>query len=188
LAFRVYAFYFPHLKDKEGAAQLPCQFVDETDPHDVVFFWFNPETLVESQGDAGVPWMAGWIGAMAVQSRPVWVGMPPQFRDGGIAKDVAAWINVSMAYNSAPIDALSTLLRKQFIGLPYVEYLRTPHWQEVREAALKTADYRCQVCYSPEKVQVHHRTYDRRGRELPSDVTVLCADCHGRFHDKLPKE
>jgi hypothetical protein len=188
MAFRIYAFRYPEISERDGAAELPCLFVGETDLPDVVFFWVNLDSITEAMGERGVAWIAGWIGAMAVQPVPVWIGMPPRYKDGLIAEDFANWRNVTMAFNGDPVDALATLLRKRFIGMPYADYLQTPHWQEVREAALKAADYRCQVCYSPEKVHVHHRTYDRRGHELPSDVTVLCADCHGRFHDKLPKE
>jgi hypothetical protein len=66
--------------------------------------------------------------------------------------------------------------------MPYAEYLQTEHWQQVRQAALTRAEYRCQVCNSPYHLQVHHRTYERRGEERDTDLTVLCDTCHGRFH------
>lgn len=66
--------------------------------------------------------------------------------------------------------------------MPYDQYLRTEHWQSVRRAALARADYRCQICNSPKNLEVHHRTYERRGAERDNDVTVLCDKCHGRFH------
>lgn len=69
--------------------------------------------------------------------------------------------------------------------LPYQEYLRTDHWQGVRKNALKDADYRCQICNASTTLHVHHRTYERRGEEVPSDVIALCAECHKHFHDKL---
>jgi hypothetical protein len=79
-----------------------------------------------------------------------------------------------MAYSSAE-------LRK----LPYAEYLKTPHWQRLRERALVSAGYRCQVCNSGQgPLNVHHRTYERRGRELPSDLIVLCEKCHSLFHSQ----
>jgi 5-methylcytosine-specific restriction endonuclease McrA len=68
-------------------------------------------------------------------------------------------------------------------AIPYREYLQTDHWRETREYALIRADYRCQVCNSSAGLHVHHRTYARRGEELPSDVIVLCADCHKLFHE-----
>lgn len=65
----------------------------------------------------------------------------------------------------------------------YAEYLRTPHWLATRKVALERAERRCQVCNGSKLLQVHHRTYERIGAELPGDLTVLCDDCHGVFHD-----
>jgi 5-methylcytosine-specific restriction endonuclease McrA len=66
--------------------------------------------------------------------------------------------------------------------IAYNEYLNSPHWHLVRAAAIVKADCRCQLCNSPDNLQVHHRTYERRGKEKLSDVTVLCRDCHRKFH------
>jgi len=69
--------------------------------------------------------------------------------------------------------------------MPYKEYLKTEHWQEVRKAALKKAGYKCALCGSTEHLNVHHRTYENRGDEDIKDVIVLCQNCHAKFHDKL---
>jgi hypothetical protein len=188
MAFRVFPFRFEDFGAKPGASVLPCEFVGEHDAYDAFFIWLNPERLTEVLGDEGVPWMMTWVGAIAGTGAPVWIVSPPQYKGSGVIAAAEDWLSVRVVFNADPVEGLATLLRKHFIGMPYAEYLKTPHWQEVRESALKAADYRCQVCYSPDRLHVHHRTYDRRGRELLSDLTVLCADCHGRFHDKLPKE
>lgn len=65
----------------------------------------------------------------------------------------------------------------------YTEYLRSPHWQQVRRAAIDRAGYRCQICNNPHRLQVHHRTYERKGHELPEDLIVLCDRCHAKFHE-----
>jgi 5-methylcytosine-specific restriction endonuclease McrA len=78
---------------------------------------------------------------------------------------------------------------QQLRTMPYSEYLRTPEWDETRRAALKRARYRCQVCNRGQTVlDVHHRTYERRGDELARDLIVLCRDCHRTFHagGKMP--
>lgn len=67
--------------------------------------------------------------------------------------------------------------------MPYREYLQTPEWQETRRAALKRAHFRCQVCAAGGVLNVHHRTYVRRGFEHNGDLIVLCAPCHHIFHD-----
>ncbi len=67
--------------------------------------------------------------------------------------------------------------------MPYEEYLQTPHWKRKREDKLRAVGYRCQVCHRGGRtLEVHHRTYDRRGEELDQDLTVLCRACHTTFH------
>jgi hypothetical protein len=65
----------------------------------------------------------------------------------------------------------------------YAEYLRSPGWKARRKLALSAARHRCQVCNGKRKLQVHHRTYERIGRERPDDLVVLCNACHALFHD-----
>lgn len=67
-------------------------------------------------------------------------------------------------------------------AMPYSEYLQTPHWQGVKNAALQRADHHCQLCGGEDHLQVHHNNYERRGYERNSDVIVLCSSCHRRFH------
>lgn len=64
----------------------------------------------------------------------------------------------------------------------YVVYLQSDHWQTTRKAALARALHRCQVCNRDKNLDVHHRTYERVGREDAADLTVLCRDCHSLFH------
>lgn len=67
--------------------------------------------------------------------------------------------------------------------MPYPLYLQTQEWQERRAAHLKAAYYRCQVCNAGNaELNVHHRTYARRGREWFKDLLVLCRACHTLFH------
>lgn len=68
--------------------------------------------------------------------------------------------------------------------MQYKEYLQTEEWQETRRQALKRADFKCQLCNGRGLLDVHHRTYERRGYENAKDLIVLCRDCHSKFHDK----
>jgi hypothetical protein len=80
--------------------------------------------------------------------------------------------------------AYKTARAKIYRSMPYPEYLTTEHWQTMREKALERADHRCQVCNtSLGSLHVHHRTYERRGRESLRDLIVLCNDCHRTFHE-----
>lgn len=69
----------------------------------------------------------------------------------------------------------------------YHDYLRSPEWQIRRQWMLALAHNACQFCNATDRLQVHHRTYERLGEELPADLTVLCDDCHARHHQKLPE-
>ena len=72
----------------------------------------------------------------------------------------------------------------QLKHIPYHQYLQTPEWKARRQKHLKSAGYRCQVCNSSNQpLDVHHRTYERRGQEYFTDLTVLCRECHGTFHE-----
>lgn len=71
----------------------------------------------------------------------------------------------------------------------YADYLLSKHWQRTRARALYMAQNRCQspLCWlqrSPaqHRVEVHHLTYERLGREWADDLIVLCVECHRRQH------
>jgi 5-methylcytosine-specific restriction endonuclease McrA len=69
--------------------------------------------------------------------------------------------------------------------MPYRLYLQTPEWAERAERARARAGYCCWLCNASVPLQVHHRTYERRGAELDSDLIALCPTCHGLFHEWL---
>jgi 5-methylcytosine-specific restriction endonuclease McrA len=73
----------------------------------------------------------------------------------------------------------------------YGEYLSSDRWREKRIEALKAAGYKCSRCGTHgarggSGLQVHHRTYERLGEELPDDLQVLCRRCHQAAHGKPP--
>ena len=47
------------------------------------------------------------------------------------------------------------------LSAEYLDYLSSPEWRDRREQALWRAHNRCQLCDSPEHLDVHHRTYKR---------------------------
>jgi hypothetical protein len=74
--------------------------------------------------------------------------------------------------------------RSELRAMPYAEYLRTAEWQRRRHLARVRAGQRCQVCNGTERLEVHHRTYERRGAERDDDLFVLCERCHGHYHER----
>jgi hypothetical protein len=67
--------------------------------------------------------------------------------------------------------------------MPYDEYLLTLEWRTRRRARIEEAGGLCQVCNGNVKLNVHHRTYARRGCEPAGDLLVLCNICHAIFHE-----
>lgn len=73
--------------------------------------------------------------------------------------------------------------------MEYHEYLKTEHWQEVKELKLQSVNYKCQVCNSGEELNVHHRSYTNLYNEQNylEDLTVICKECHELYHERLKK-
>ena len=69
--------------------------------------------------------------------------------------------------------------------MKYAEYLQTPAWKQKRIEKFQQVGYNCQLCNSDKKLQVHHKTYKNLRHEPLNDLTVLCAECHSLFHNKL---
>jgi len=68
--------------------------------------------------------------------------------------------------------------------MSYQEYLQTPEWAAKRQQILIRDEHRCRVCNGGEQLNVHHRTYERRGDEDLNDLTTLCQPCHEYFHNR----
>lgn len=69
--------------------------------------------------------------------------------------------------------------------MPYDEYLKTSHWQKVRQRKIKDVGYKCQICgESGKELHLHHNSYEHKGEEQHylEDLVVLCCDCHNLFH------
>lgn len=67
----------------------------------------------------------------------------------------------------------------------YPDYLASPEFDELRQAALARDGNRCRVCNSKRRLEPHHRRYDRRGWAYDDleNLTTLCRSCHERHHN-----
>jgi hypothetical protein len=113
-----------------------------------------------------------------------WVGEPPaQLRTGDYldvmedGEGVDTWV----VNNSYRIDAPAREAASDLRSMPYAEYLQSEHWQALRTQAIAHYGDTCVLC-DRKPVQVHHRTYARRGAERLTDLIVLCDDCHDSYH------
>lgn len=65
----------------------------------------------------------------------------------------------------------------------YEKYLNSKAWSEIREECFNHFGRQCLFCSNP-ATQVHHRDYANIGKEnFLTDLSVLCSDCHRRFHE-----
>lgn len=77
---------------------------------------------------------------------------------------------------------------RQLVQMPYGDYLKTDEWKAKRDATVERDGGRCRLCYSEKNLQVHHRTYSRRGNEDLNDLTTLCKECHEHFHSRVTEQ
>ena len=69
------------------------------------------------------------------------------------------------------------------MAVDYEVYLNSPHWHACKRAAIERAGHKCQVCGADRvRMDVHHNSYQRMGREDITDLVVLCETCHAVFH------
>lgn len=85
--------------------------------------------------------------------------------------------------NEQRLALLLAAQNRRLHQIRYQRYLKSSHWRTFRLGVIAGRGPYCQRCRSPKKIQVHHLSYERLGRELPDDVAVLCESCHQRAHD-----
>jgi len=84
-------------------------------------------------------------------------------------------------------------------ALIYQRVLHSRRWRDLKWRRIRIAKFRCEgSCgyvyngrYARGAVrhfELHHVTYERLGRELLTDVRILCPTCHAVEHDLIPKE
>jgi hypothetical protein len=61
--------------------------------------------------------------------------------------------------------------------MPLLEY-SSARWRLLREQCFARDGHRCMLCNADGPLECHHRTYERAGEELLSDLTTLCTPCH----------
>jgi len=80
---------------------------------------------------------------------------------------------------------LVSLALREMARENYSEYLQTNHWQAVRLERLKIDGFRCVVCLSREKLNVHHIDYSSLGDEKMEHLVTLCREHHKAQHEVL---
>lgn len=63
--------------------------------------------------------------------------------------------------------------------LAYEKHLKSAQWKNTRRDLFRLRGEKCETCgkRSP-NLEIHHLTYERLGKELASDLKIVCKQCH----------
>lgn len=107
----------------------------------------------------------------------------PQFAKYAVKLTESNWFPLDPGYRAYFDKLVCEYINK----MDYTDFLQTNYWRIVAGIAKKVLRM-CQVCNSTKDLRVHHRTYERHGYEhhkavMMRDLTVLCDECHKKFHN-----
>jgi hypothetical protein len=128
------------------------------------------------------------LGIENAEEHPRW----PDGRRRFVDYEVFEWANQKgrgpVSLDEATAEAVAEIFEPRhrdpiLSKLPYEDYLKTPHWLVTRSEALMRAGFQCRRCYAEGvRLDVHHISYERLGRESMDDLIVLCGQCHAAAH------
>ena len=96
--------------------------------------------------------------------------------------------DIAMGKLTVCIDCIGLDIEPVVVKKPsYRAYLLTGKFQYKRKQALFTAGGCCQVCKAKTNLMVVHNTFERLGKEWPSDLVVLCPTCKSALANRLPQ-
>lgn len=64
----------------------------------------------------------------------------------------------------------------------YVEYLKSPQWEDRKRKYFKNKEKKCWGCGSTNRVQLHHKTYTSLYQEKDHHLVPVCGKCHDKIH------
>jgi hypothetical protein len=60
----------------------------------------------------------------------------------------------------------------------YRRYILSDAWRVKKQRIIAQRGERCELCGHVGGLQLHHLNYARLGRELDTDLQLLCTECH----------
>lgn len=64
----------------------------------------------------------------------------------------------------------------------YKAHIASEEWRATKLWVKAYYGYRCVVCNSTHRLQVHHKSYENFGNEPLSDLELVCEKCHVALH------
>lgn len=68
------------------------------------------------------------------------------------------------------------------MDIKYREYLISKKWEGYKKAIHYIYNDECYICWSNDRLHVHHKNYDRLYHEDLDDLILLCWRCHYLVH------
>lgn len=104
----------------------------------------------------------------------------------GMPKDGSDWKSIGIQMNRLIMMCDVNMLAEAICELEYGEFLRTPYWKVVAYEVKKKHKFRCVMCDSNHRLQVHHKNYTMHGYEHTQEgmrsLTCVCDNCHAKHH------
>lgn len=88
-----------------------------------------------------------------------------------------------------PPEEYEPMIEAKIHTLTYDEFLQTLYWRAIAAFKRKQMGYKCELCGSSNKLNVHHRTYIIHGIEhysgvIEKDMMLVCEKCHREIHEE----
>lgn len=104
-----------------------------------------------------------------------------------VLSDIAL-LKLSKEVINPPVE-YEQLIEAKIHTLTYDDFLQTLYWRVIAAYKRKQMGYRCEICGSTKKLNVHHKTYIIHGVEhdsevIEKDLMLTCEKCHGDIHNK----
>lgn len=113
-----------------------------------------------------------------------YLGNPPTVPAPPQARTFQSMMSLAVTPLQEGWPTVTAARARELAAMPYQEYLQTIEWKMRASSTKIAAGGRCRLCNRGARLEAHHRTYERRGNELPRDLIALCDTCHAKFHDK----
>jgi len=126
-----------------------------------------------------------------------YVGIPISYVESNLKLDkytLKDLRNLLTKYYKKPKKEYKPKVKKEKVAKPklsdkqkeYKQYLKSPQWKKKRLEIIMRDNFTCRKCgigVTPSMAEVHHLTYQRIFKELPSDLITLCRNCHMKEHE-----
>lgn len=78
-------------------------------------------------------------------------------------------------------------MENKLCNMNYRLFLCTGYWRIVSGYINYINHGKCEMCGGKEKINIHHKTYENRGKEIfhLEDLQCLCKTCHQTVHNNM---